>query len=55
MFQYLQQENGTAAIEYSLFISLILIIVAGALHVLGPNLVYVFCFISAGINPVHMI
>ncbi|MEX2492652.1 MAG: hypothetical protein WD425_12910, partial [Nitrospirales bacterium] len=52
MFLYLQEEHGTAVIEYSLFISLILIIVAGALHVLGPNLVDVFSFISAEITPV---
>jgi Flp pilus assembly pilin Flp len=55
MFLNLQQEHGTAVIEYSLFISLILLIVAGALHVLGANLVDVFSFISAEITPVHVI
>jgi Flp pilus assembly pilin Flp len=48
MYQFFQNEQGTAAIEYSLFISLIGLVMAGALHVLGTNLLDVFSTISEG-------
>lgn len=55
MFQFLQDEHGTAAIEYSLFVSLIGLIVVGAFHVLGANLVDAFSSISAGLTPLDVI
>lgn len=55
MFQFLQDEHGTAAIEYSLFVSLIGLIVVGAFHVLGANLVDAFSSISAGLTSVDVI
>jgi Flp pilus assembly pilin Flp len=50
MCQFLQDERGTAAIEYSLFISLIGLVMAGALHVLGANLVDAFSSVSEGFS-----
>ncbi len=35
MYQFLQDERGIAAIEYSLFISLIGLVVAGGLYIIG--------------------
>ncbi len=53
MCQFLQDERGTAAIEYSLFISLIGLVMAGALHVLGANLVDAFSSVSGGLTVVQ--
>ena len=53
MCQFLQDERGTAAIEYSLFISLIGLVTAGALHVLGANLVDAFSSVSGGLTVVQ--
>ena len=55
MYQFLQDERGTAAMEYSLFISLIGLVMAFALHVLGANLVDVFSLISERLTPVQVI
>ena len=55
MYQLFQDEQGTAAIEYSLFISLIGLVMAGALHVLGANLVDAFSSVSGAISPVQVI
>ena len=55
MYQFLKDESGTAAIEYSLFISLIGLVIAGALHVLGGNLVDSFSFVSEGLTSVQVI
>ena len=55
MYQFLQDEQGTAAIEYSLFISLIGLVSAGALHVLGANLVDAFSSVIGGLTPVQVI
>jgi Flp pilus assembly pilin Flp len=55
MYQFLKDESGTAAIEYSLFISLIGLVIAGALHVLGANLVDAFSFVSEGLTSVQVI
>jgi Flp pilus assembly pilin Flp len=46
MYQFFQDERGTAAIEYSLLISLIGLVMAGALFVLGANLVDAFSSVS---------
>ena len=53
MCQFLQDERGTAAIEYSLFVSLIGLVTAGALHVLGANLVDAFSSVSGGLTVVQ--
>ena len=55
MYQFLQDERGTAAMEYSLFISLIGLAMAFALHVLGANLVDAFSSVSGAFTPVHVI
>ena len=55
MDQFLQDERGTAAIEYSLFITLIGLVMAGALYVLGPNLVDAFSSVSGAFAPVQVI
>ena len=55
MYQFLQDEQGTAAMEYSLFISLIGLVIAGAFHVLGGNLVDAFSSVSVGLTPVQVI
>ena len=55
MYQFLQDERGTAAIEYSLFISLIGLVIAGALHVLGANLVDAFSSVSGAFTPGQVI
>ena len=55
MYQFLQDEQGTAAIEYSLFISLIGLVIAGALHILGANLVHTFSSVSEGFPSVQVI
>jgi Flp pilus assembly pilin Flp len=51
MYQFFQDEQGTAAIEYSLFISLIGLVMAGALHLLGVNLVDAFSSVSGAFSP----
>jgi len=55
MFQFLQDERGTAAVEYSLLISLIGLVAVGALHVLGGNLVDAFSSVSAGFPTIQLI
>ena len=55
MYQFFQDERGTAAIEYSLFISLIGLVMAGTLHVLGANLVDTFSSVSGAFSPVQVI
>lgn len=54
MYQFFQDERGTAAIEYSLFISLIGLVVAGALHVLGANLVDAFSLVSEALPSIQV-
>ncbi len=46
MHQFLKDEQGTAAIEYSLFVSLVGLVIVGVIHVLGANLFEVFSSIS---------
>ncbi len=48
MHKFLQEEQGTAAIEYSLFISLVGLVIVGVLHVLGANLFEAFSSIHDG-------
>jgi Flp pilus assembly pilin Flp len=55
MYQFLQDERGTAAIEYSLLISLIGLVIAGALHILGANLVDAFSSVSGAFTPGQVI
>ncbi len=55
MYKIFQDERGTAAIEYSLFVSLIGLVMAGALHVLGANLVDAFSSVSGAFAPVQVI
>lgn len=55
MFQFIQDEQGTAAIEYSLFITLIGLVVVVALHALGANLVDAFSSVNAGLTPVQVV
>ena len=55
MYYFLQDERGTAAVEYSLFISLIGLVIAGALHVLGANLVDAFSSVSGAFTPGQVI
>ena len=55
MYQFLQDERGTAAMEYSLFISLIGLVMAVALHVLGANLVDAFSSVNGAFSPVEVI
>ena len=55
MYQFFQDEQGTAAIEYSLFISLIGLVITGALHVLGANLVDAFSSVSGAFTPGQVI
>ena len=46
MFKFLQDDKGTAMVEYSLLVSLIGLGLAGTLHVLGGNLLDVFSSVS---------
>ena len=55
MYHFLQDERGTAAVEYSLFISLIGLVIAGALHLLGANLVDAFSSVSGAFSPGQVI
>ena len=49
MYQFFYDERGTAAIEYSLFISFIGLVMVGALHILGGNLMEAFTAINDGL------
>jgi len=55
MYQFLQDESGTAAVEYSLFISLIGLVIVGALHFLGANLLEAFSTVNGGITNVQVV
>ena len=46
MYQFLKDERGTAAVEYSLFVSLIGLVMTGALYAVGVNLFEEFLVIS---------
>ena len=46
MYKFLKEDRGTAAIEYSLFISLVGLVIVGVIHVLGANLFETFSSIS---------
>lgn len=55
MCQFLKNERGVAAIEYSLIITLIMLVMVGTLHVLGPNLVDAFLLISERLPSLQVI
>jgi Flp pilus assembly pilin Flp len=55
MGQFFHDEQGAVAIEYSLLMSLIGIVIAGALHVLGVNLIDTFSSFSGALTPVQVI
>ena len=46
MYQFLQDESGSAAVEYSLFVSLIGLVMTGTLYAVGVNLFEEFSIIS---------
>ena len=52
MYQFFRDERGTAIVEYSLFISLIGLLMAGALHFLGANLHEAFSSVSEAFNSI---
>jgi len=55
MYQFFQDERGTAAIEYSLFITLIGLVMTSALYIFGANLVDAFSSVSGAFAPVQVI
>ncbi|MDH5428294.1 MAG: Flp family type IVb pilin [Nitrospirota bacterium] len=55
MFNFFHDEQGTAAVEYSLLMSLIGLFAAAALHALGGDLLNAFSSVSAGLNPIQLI
>ena len=55
MYKFLQDDQGTAAIEYSLFVSLIGMMIVVALQALGANLLDAFSSVSSGLTPVQII
>lgn len=55
MGQFLRDERGTAAIEYSLLITLIGLVLAGGLHLIGVKLVGAFSSVEGGLTPVQVI
>jgi len=54
-YNFLQDEQGAAAIEYSLLASLIGMMIVGAFQALGGSLFDAFSFISSGFTPVQII
>ncbi len=55
MYKFLRDDQGTAAIEYSLFVSLIGMMIVVALQALGANLLDAFSSVSSGLTPVQII
>jgi Flp pilus assembly pilin Flp len=55
MYKIFRDERGTAAIEYSLIITFIGLVMAVALHVLGANLVDAFSSVNGAFSPVQVI
>ena len=55
MYNFLPDEQGAAAIEYSLLASLIGMMIVGALQALDGSLFDAFSFISSGFTPVQVI
>ena len=52
---FLQDVRGSAAIEYTLLISLIGLVLGFTLHALGANLVDVFSLLDGGLTPIQVI
>ncbi len=55
MGQFLRDEQGAAAIEYSLLITLIGLVMAGGLHLIGLHLVDAFSSVLGGLTPLQVI
>ncbi len=55
MYNFLPDEQGAAAIEYSLLASLIGMMIVGPLQALDGSLFDAFSFISSGFTPVQVI
>ncbi len=55
MSQFLRDERGTAAIEYSLLITLIGLVLVGGFHLIGGSLVDAFSSVEGGLMPVQVI
>ena len=55
MDEFSQDEQGTAAMEYSLLISLIGLVMAGTLHVLGADVYEMFVSINEAFPSVVVI
>ena len=55
MRQFLRDEQATVAIEYSLLITFIGLVMAGGLHLIGMNLSDVFSSVEGGLTPVQLI
>lgn len=55
MGQFFRDERGTAAIEYSLLITLIGLVLAGGLHVVGLKLLDAFSSVEGGLTSVQVI
>ncbi len=55
MGQFVRDERGSAAIEYSLLITLIGLVLAGGLHLIGGSLVDAFSSVEGGFTPVQVI
>ena len=54
MYEFLKDERGTAAIEYSLFVSLIGMMIIVAIQALGDNLVDAFSSINSAFPSVQV-
>ena len=47
MKRFLQDEQGSAAVEYSLFVSLIGVVIAGAVQLVGGDVAEALSFINS--------
>jgi len=54
MYKFFNEEQGTAAIEYALLISLIGMAVAGSLQALGGNVVDAFFMVDDVLSSVQL-
>ena len=54
IYEFLQDEQGSAAIEYSLFIGLIGMMIIGAVQVIGDNLADTFSSINSDFPSVQV-
>lgn len=54
IYEFLQDEQGSVAIEYSLFVSLIGMMIIGAIQVIGDNLADAFSSINSAFPSVQV-